>query len=853
MYQQPQQSYSSHNQRWANRNHEMAPQFGGQPQYVDRPEFGRLSNSTRGTVDAYSTGGPTGQGGDGFGSMLPSTQLRDAFATANNGKLYPPDQLPPSHGSSAQDPSQRISSLSGQTLSPSEFTHNNMVPFFGGSVKQNIEPHRNTSRMELHTGTPSIQRKKESVPAMFAPTKDNTYTYGAPNLPETLRDTRYNPSLYRQGEKPSYEERVGPGLNQGFTAEPSGGFHQSDVRDYALPKTVDELRIATNPKITYTEPIVRGIAPHKKPGKQATVSKNQPDRFYVNTPDRYYTTTGAVKGRRLRSQPVDKFTHRTQTSREHTGPAGNREHVRERDRAERHVRTTEPFRVETSLDTDGIRNASGGERWGDIESFTGDYGKTGIEMLPNERDTTQLNQYLSSAVRLVKEIVKPLEDVMRTSRKENVIGNPRPNGNMGSSIKKPSVHDPNDLARTTLKETNIHDNRTGPLSGTTRLAATVYDPNDIARTTVKETNIHNTRTGNVQNGPRKLATYDPNDIARTTLKETNIHDNRTGNLANVTRRAVPAYDPNDIARTTLKETNIHDNRTGNMADVTRRALPVYDPNDIARTTIKETNIHDNRLGQLSAQPSGEGQGGKQHGTVAFQDDAKTTIRETVDPEPSEMNLAPDVPRATVYDPNDIARTTIKETNIDHTRQGNVTGLDTREGYSTNPQTAPNTNRQFTADTEYAGTAGVSEGRREGGYQVNDAHAPPTQRHELSDKDYTGSAQSGHTAPTSYDDAYNARTDEMKEVIAEGRQPTLTGNKASPNTSSLCVEQRDDQDRANQRDLMTTDVKQIPLHQSACAVTKEKMNLAIEPERNQPDPALLKAFTDNPFTQPLDSA
>ncbi len=34
---------------------------------------------------------------------------------------------------------------------------------------------------------------------------------------------------------------------------------------------------------------------------------------------------------------------------------------------------------------------------------------------------------------------------------------------------------------------------------------------------------------------------------------------------------------------------------------------------------------------------------------------------------------------------------------------------------------------------------------------------------------------------------------------------------------------------------------------------KKMNLDIEPERNPSDTALLRAFTENPFTQPLDSA
>ena len=48
------------------------------------------------------------------------------------------------------------------------------------------------------------------------------------------------------------------------------------------------------------------------------MSKNNPDRFYVNSPARYNTTVGAVKGKRLRSKPVDRRTNRQFTTREHT-------------------------------------------------------------------------------------------------------------------------------------------------------------------------------------------------------------------------------------------------------------------------------------------------------------------------------------------------------------------------------------------------------------------------------------------------------------------------------------------------------------------------------------------------------
>jgi hypothetical protein len=850
--------------------------------YLDRPDFGnplshRGDSSNRGGGNSSSSNSSMMIGDGNGGSLNTAADMR--YAGRMNPKLYPDNTVPPSMSLSQRpggdgDSGGVHQSLSGQTLSASQFTHNNMMPFYGSNVQQNLNPHAGAMRLEVHTGVSAVRQHKETRSPFFSPTKGHTHVHGTPNMSEEMRTTRFeeSKSKFRQGEKPVQDINVGPGLGKGFTSTPSGGYHH-EMRDYVMPKTVDELRAKTNPKVTYTNPVIRGRALNTKAGKHGAVSKNTPENFYVNSPARYNTTVGIVKGRKLRTMPVDRPTHRHSTLRGHTGNAGQFTH--EGSRPDEYVRTAHPFKSETHTKSAGFRNANDAGTWGNIEAFTGDYGKQGIEVLPNERDTTQLASYLSNAASFVKAMVAPVTDLMRTTRKENVIGNPRLAGNMGGNIKKQPVYDPNDVAKTTLKETNIHDTRTGGMSGTSRHAATVYDPNDVARTTIKETNIHDARTGNLH-GPRKLATYDPNDIARTTLKETNIHDTRTGNINDRTRHAATVYDPNDVARTTLKETNIHDVRTGNINDLSRHALPAYDPNDIARTTIKETNVHDSRSGNMGmhitklpaydpndvaktttketnihdARTGNMSSHTSRAGVLPQPDDAKTTVRETLDDEDTAVNLAGRV-KATVYDPNDVLRVTIKETNIDHTRQGNVTGVDTKGGYTTNPADAPNTNRQFTSDVEYSG---VAEGPGEGGYKVTPTVAPATQRHELSDTEYAGVADSRHKAPTSYENAYNATTDEFKEKVAEGRQPTLSGAKQSVGKTFVQMEQKDDHDRENHRDTISTRVgEQLPPDLSRCSVTKDKLNLALEPERNQPDPALVSALAGNPFTQSLNSS
>ena len=78
---------------------------------------------------------------------------------------------------------------------------------------------------------------------------------------------------YQQGVPIQEPVNVGPGLNKGFTAAPSGGFQQSDSREYALKRGVDDLRVKTNPKIVYEGRHTDGFKGSRR-GLQADVKQN---------------------------------------------------------------------------------------------------------------------------------------------------------------------------------------------------------------------------------------------------------------------------------------------------------------------------------------------------------------------------------------------------------------------------------------------------------------------------------------------------------------------------------------------------------------------------------------------------
>ena len=83
-----------------------------------------------------------------------------------------------------------------------DFTHNNMVPFFGGSIKQNTNDFITKTKLENFTGQFENNRaQKKEIENMFKPEKNVSNVNGMRNSTEE-RLERMNPSIYKQNEKP---------------------------------------------------------------------------------------------------------------------------------------------------------------------------------------------------------------------------------------------------------------------------------------------------------------------------------------------------------------------------------------------------------------------------------------------------------------------------------------------------------------------------------------------------------------------------------------------------------------------------------------------------------------------------
>lgn len=382
------------------------------------------------------------------------------------------------------------SELTGKKVSSNDFKHNNMVPFFGGRVKQNVAAQSNSGILDTFTGSGVTQIKKKEVETMFNTART---PYGSPYGLENSSDfvqSRINDPRNRAGERPFEPVHVGPGVNEGFAATGKGGFQQLEVNQYMIDnvRRTDDLRTLDNPKMTYKQPVVPGkhfiAAAAENSGE---VRKYHPDRYYINEDGkRLFVTTGDVLKETTRPIQVMKHVTRPETSSENIGPAAAVEF------GESYVTGSYRSPMAQQYGGAGYRNA-------DMTSYTtantdapeNDYGRSGYEVRPNERNaTSERNMGLNLVPAEAGALTVHYDDENRPTRRQESVGNIRQSGTpVGYAQGAPAitVWDPNDIARTTVREGTINWNWLGQAApaadGATRLK--VYDPDDIARPTQK--------------------------------------------------------------------------------------------------------------------------------------------------------------------------------------------------------------------------------------------------------------------------------------------------------------------------------------------------------------------------------
>jgi hypothetical protein len=176
--------------------------------------------------------------------------------------------------------------------------HNNMVPFFGAKVTQNMRANANSSILDTFSGTGTDYFQKREVQSFYDVVPGQGLPFGNQNESDFFQ-SRMVAGTNMKNVFPIEQTRVAPGVNDGYNNLGSGGYQQFNVtQEFAKPRTTDEMRTANKPKLSYDAPVIPGSHYITQPGLQAPVMKNRPDTFQVLTDDKgemmyLNTTTGA--------------------------------------------------------------------------------------------------------------------------------------------------------------------------------------------------------------------------------------------------------------------------------------------------------------------------------------------------------------------------------------------------------------------------------------------------------------------------------------------------------------------------------------------------------------------------------
>lgn len=442
-----------------------------------------------------------------------------------------------------------MSSLSGERINKSDFSHNNMTPFLKKNVTQNTNVENMSSVFDSKTGNNQFWQSKKETPCLFKPEMNMGGNVCSMKNNDDFLKSRINNSSRVNNFFPIEKIRVGPGINKGFDSAPTGGFHQMETADYAKPRNLDDLRSKINQKQSYFELPIKG--PPKGTEQRSVITpfnKNRPDTNYEVTPDMWLKTTGAI-------------------TKETSRPSQN---IRPTARPEFHV----DYKGSAQY---GINSPGQGAET--------DYGKSNIMIYDNERNITETRTVVSNVSSLIKAIAAPILDVLKFTMKEYTVESERAVGNPSIQIpSKATTYDPdNHIMKTTVKETTIHDSELTNLSGNKETYSAL---NDTAKTTVKETTIHDSELTNLAGNKETYSAL--NDIAKTTVKETMIHDTNVANIKGDKTEGYILFD-DDEAKKTLRQTLPKIDSIRNIGGTTYK-VTLYNPDNIAKTTTKETMI-----------------------------------------------------------------------------------------------------------------------------------------------------------------------------------------------------------------------------------------------------------------------
>lgn len=331
--------------------------------------------------------------------------------------------------------------LAGNRVKYDDINHNNMNMFYSGKSHGYNDVDRQ-SILDTYTGQGTYDIQKEEVAPLFKPEDNMQNVYGNQNQNDFMQ-SRANTSHRHANTKPWEEIRDTPGIGMKYDETNREGFNNFTTnRDLYNPKNVDELRTENNPKMVYK--LDNHMGPALKPiqrGHQGKVVKQNPESFFSN--DHQLGVIAHKGGNPMqKSQQMMTCENRASTSVEYYGTRGSR--------GDQVSYATGDY-MDPHKQQLGATPLSNMATQSEYPTNNSNYGKESFQSLPNNRTVTN-ESYFGSIGGMISNVVEPVFNGLRHSKKTNCVTNSNIAGNMNGGYKQPMVYNPNEQVSTTNRE-----------------------------------------------------------------------------------------------------------------------------------------------------------------------------------------------------------------------------------------------------------------------------------------------------------------------------------------------------------------------------------------------------------------
>lgn len=273
---------------------------------------------------------------------------------------------------------------------PIERQHNNMIPFFGSNTKQNVESFTNVPLLDNYTGNNDTYQHKREVKLSK---EEPQNIYGNPVFSAFIDTSRYIPSTFKQNEAP---------VEKLYVSAPIAGTIDNTI----LPefKTVNELRVASKPKVSYEARNAGFTNRYNTRGVSGKSNKNRPDTFYEKGSDHLFTGPGAYTAEKAPEKFFISDTARQSQHDEYYGNASSNQlnktsvRIHNKDAVDNSAELYSIF-ADIKRRQIGVDDENYVARNIGFVPQVNDYGKRSFDLPELERDSTADNTYLSNVTR----------------------------------------------------------------------------------------------------------------------------------------------------------------------------------------------------------------------------------------------------------------------------------------------------------------------------------------------------------------------------------------------------------------------------------------------------------------------